>query len=28
MEEARKKIREGEFGTWKNSMVKKLSQRL
>jgi queuine tRNA-ribosyltransferase len=26
--EARKKILDGEFGTWKNSMVKKLSERL
>ncbi len=26
--EARKKILEGEFGKWKNSMVKKLSERL
>ncbi|MGE5420872.1 MAG: tRNA guanosine(34) transglycosylase Tgt [Chloroflexota bacterium] len=26
--EARKKILEGEFGAWKNSMVKKLSERL
>ena len=26
--EARKKIQEGEFGTWKKEMVKKLSERL
>ncbi len=26
--EARKKIQEGEFGTWKKAMVKKLSERL
>jgi len=28
MEEARTKIREGTFMTWKNEMVKKLEQRL
>ena len=26
--EARKKIEEGDFGIWKNSMIKKLSERL
>jgi queuine tRNA-ribosyltransferase len=26
--QARKKIEEGDFGVWKSSMVKKLSERL
>ena len=26
--QARKKIEEGDFGIWKNSMIKKLSERL